>query len=201
MTTKKKPITSLIYLEGDTEARLLKELNIVATQIKIINFAQRDISRNLATFKSNTYFFIILDMDILAISKCHDTQEVKASTDRIIKNIDKIIKSKKVKQIYFIPQYYDLEDEISRSCGMSVNTLLQKTIGKKKNKDHFKESFLKSTTPLKLLSKAGFDESKLWLPNENLDDYSLHIDILSKFILSKKVICISFSQLKDILER
>lgn len=201
MTAKKKPINSLIYLEGDTEECLLKKLDIVATKVKRINFAQRDISRNLATFKTDTHFFVILDMDILTLGKCHDASEVVASTERLIKNISKIIKSRKVKQIYLIPQYYDLEDEISRSCRISVSTFLQKTVGSKKSKDDFKESFLQSTSPLAILAKVGFDPLKLWMPSKNSDDHSLHLDILSQFILSKKVICISFSQLKDILER
>ena len=98
--------------------------------------------------KDNTVVVLVFDTDT----------KNRAILDKNTKFLEK---HKKIKEVILIPQVYNLEDELIRSC--NIKNILQ-LLGSKSKKE-FKSDFNKVNNLNEYLIKAEFAFDKLWRKN------------------------------------
>ena len=104
----------------------------------------------MLNLKDNTVVVLVFDTDTKS----------RAILDKNTKFLEK---HKKIKDVILIPQVYNLEDELIRSC--NIKNILQ-LLGSKSKKE-FKSDFNKVNNLNEHLIKAGFTFNKLWRKNTN----------------------------------
>lgn len=138
------------YVEGETEEKLiciLRENHLVcAGKVEVFNVIQERLNlTKLRPLKKGTTVVFVFDTDGQDIGKLEE-------------NIDFVKKRSNVKEVLCITQVKNLEDELSRACGMKTVTQLFKSTGKK----NFKSEFISREHLYERLIKAGFQMDKLW---------------------------------------
>ena len=88
-------------------------------------------------------------------------REIKSTHMMNLKDNKFLEKHKKIKEVILIPQVYNLEDELIRSC--NIKNILQ-LLGSKSKKE-FKSDFNKVNNLNEYLIKAEFAFDKLWRKN------------------------------------
>ena len=149
------------YVEGENEKVLAKELskcedekfNVIRPgKIDVFNVVEREIkSTHMMNLKDNTVVVLVFDTDTKS----------RAILDKNTKFLEKYKKNKRIKDVILIPQVYNLEDELVRSC--NIKNILQ-LLGSKSNKE-FKGDFNKVNNLNEYLIKAEFAFDKLWRKN------------------------------------
>lgn len=139
-----------IFVEGETEERLLKELKVIG-KIKKINLWDKDISKLLRTFKPNTAIFVIYDTDAMQ----SDTNIARFNANLAILKRHKYLAG-------ILQQTKNFEDELVYSCHQFRTVKDLFNAFNAVNADEFKTKFLKANNPLEILAKFGFDKYVLW---------------------------------------
>lgn len=144
-----------IFVEGETEEKLLKELKVIG-RIKKINLWNKDVNKLLRTFKPNTAIFVIYDTDAM---------QSEANITRFNANLATLKKNHYLAGI--LQQTENFEDELVHAC-RQFKTLkdLFKAFDAV-NADEFKTKFLKANNPIEILEKFGFDKHELWQKQTN----------------------------------
>lgn len=148
------------YVEGENERVLVEILskckdekfNVIRPgKIDVFNVVEREIkSTHMLNLKDNTVVVLVFDTDTKS----------RAILDKNTKFLEK---HKKIKDVILIPQVYNLEDELIRSC--NIKNILQ-LLGCKSKKE-FKSDFNKVNNLNEHLIKAEFTFNKLWRKNTN----------------------------------
>ena len=148
------------YVEGENERVLVEILskckdekfNVIRPgKIDVFNVVEREIkSTHMLNLKDNTVVVLVFDTDTKS----------RAILDKNTKFLEK---HKKIKEVILIPQVYNLEDELIRSC--NIKNILQ-LLGSKSKKE-FKSDFNKVNNLNEHLIKAEFTFNKLWRKNTN----------------------------------
>ena len=148
------------YVEGENERVLVEILskckdekfNVIRPgKIDVFNVVEREIkSTHMLNLKDNTVVVLVFDTDTKS----------RAILDKNTKFLEK---HKKIKDVILIPQVYNLEDELIRSC--NINNILQ-LLGSK-SKEEFKSDFNKVNNLNEHLIKAEFTFNKLWRKKTN----------------------------------
>ncbi|KXB56964.1 hypothetical protein [Lachnoanaerobaculum saburreum] len=141
------------YVEGENERVLVEILskckdekfNVIRPgKIDVFNVVEREIKST----HMNTVVVLVFDTDT----------KNRAILDKNTKFLEK---HKKIKEVILIPQVYNLEDELIRSC--NIKNILQ-LLGSK-SKREFKSDFNKVNNLNEYLIKAEFAFDKLWRKN------------------------------------
>ena len=141
------------YVEGENERVLVEILskckdekfNVIRPgKIDVFNVVEREIKST----HMNTVVVLVFDTDT----------KNRAILDKNTKFLEK---HKKIKEVILIPQVYNLEDELIRSC--NIKNILQ-LLGSKSKKE-FKSDFNKVNNLNEYLIKAEFAFDKLWRKN------------------------------------
>ena len=141
------------YVEGENERALVEILskckdekfNVIRPgKIDVFNVVEREIKST----HMNTVVVLVFDTDT----------KNRAILDKNTKFLEK---HKKIKEVILIPQVYNLEDELIRSC--NIKNILQ-LLGSK-SKREFKSDFNKVNNLNEYLIKAEFAFDKLWRKN------------------------------------
>jgi exoribonuclease II len=141
----------LYYVEGETEKKLIQELMkektlIVPGTVRVLNVTEKRIPNvYLKDIPNNTIVILVFDTD-------------RKETGILKENIKRLRNSKTVKDIWFVMQVENLEDELKRSTDIKQ---MKDLIGCKSNKD-FKREFLKERRLIYKLNNHSFDIDKLW---------------------------------------
>lgn len=147
-----KSYNFLYYVEGEDEEAIIKAIKnkyIVSGKILRFNIVEEKLtSTRLRLIKENTIMILVFDIDTNNIST-------------ISKNIEILNGSKNIKNIYYIPQVNNLEDELIRAT--SIRQIKELT-NSKTNSD-FKRDLLNASNVLKLLENKEFDINKFWCKN------------------------------------
>ena len=148
------------YVEGENERVLVEILskckdekfNVIRPgKIDVFNVVEREIkSTHMLNLKDNTVVVLVFDTDTKS----------RAILDKNTKFLEK---HKKIKDVILIPQVYNLEDELIRSC--NIKNILQ-LLGSKSKKE-FKSDFNKVNNLNEHLIKAEFTFNKLWRKKTN----------------------------------
>ena len=148
------------YVEGENERALVETLskckdekfNVIRPgKIDVFNVVEREIkSTHMMNLKDNTVAVLVFDTDT----------KNRAILDKNTKFLEK---HKKIKEVILIPQVYNLEDELIRSC--NIKNILQ-LLGSKSKKE-FKSDFNKVNNLNEYLIKAEFAFDKLWRKKTN----------------------------------
>ncbi len=140
------------YVEGYTEKRLVEVLSrekklIKSGKIEIFNVSQKILrDRKILALLDNTIVVFVFDTDCKGL-------------DKLIANKEKLMKSNTVKDVVYIAQVRNLEDEIMRSCQLkNINDLLGT-----RNEKEFKKKFKECRNLSSKLEKYRFDFDKLWI--------------------------------------
>ena len=142
------------YVEGENEKKLVevlsKEFNFIkAGKVEVFNVVEKPIKNTrIMNFKENHVVILVFDTD---------TNNIKTLEDNI-KCLERLVKSKKIKDVVLIPQVCNIEEELVRSC--NINNI--KDLLKSKSKEEFKTDFNKATNLKNCLIKKCFDFKKLW---------------------------------------
>ena len=146
------------YVEGENERVLVEILskckdekfNVIRPgKIDVFNVVEREIkSTHMMNLKDNTVVVLVFDTDT----------KNRAILDKNTKFLEK---HKKIKEVILIPQVYNLEDELIRSC--NIKNIIQ-LLGSKSKKE-FKSDFNKVNNLNEYLIKAEFAFDKLWRKN------------------------------------
>ena len=141
------------YVEGENERVLVEILskckdekfNVIRPgKIDVFNVVEREIKST----HMNTVVVLVFDTDT----------KNRAILDKNTKFLEK---HKKIKEVILIPQVYNLEDELIRSC--NIKNILQ-LLGSKSKKE-FKSDFNNVNNLNEYLIKAEFAFDKLWRKN------------------------------------
>lgn len=139
------------YVEGEDEQKLLNTLKSQLRSIQIgkvdkFNVIQKrfNIAR-IRTLKQGTVVVLVYDTDIENISILRE-------------NISFLRKQTAVKNVICIPQVNNLEDELLRSCQISVIGELTRS----RTKKDFKRDLIRCTNLGERLKICSFDISKFW---------------------------------------
>lgn len=139
------------FVEGECERKLIgvfKEQKdmIKPGSVNLFNVINKVIPDTmLRTLGENTVVVLVFDTDV-------------ENTETLNENIEKLKKHKHVKNVLFVLQVKNLEDELVRSTDVhSIKELL----GSKSNKD-FKRDFLHEKRVFQKLTNHSFDYSILW---------------------------------------
>ncbi|MBO7453749.1 MAG: hypothetical protein J6U54_25735 [Clostridiales bacterium] len=142
-----------IYLvEGDCEKKLIEVLKeqknlIVSGKVYRINVIQEHLSETfLRTFLDNTIVILVFDTDT-------DNNTI------LFKNIQTLSRHQKIKDIWYVIQVENLEDEIVKSTDLSDAKALIGCTGSKE----YKHYFIKEKNLYDKLLKHHFDMSKIWI--------------------------------------
>lgn len=149
----KKNLFFYYIVEGETEKKLIEilktEKKICLGKIKILNVIQTQISQAfLRTLEPNTIVVLIFDTDI-------------KKKDILEENIVKMKKNKNIKEIIFIPQILNLEDEIIYATNVNQ---IEELLGSSSKKD-FKNDFNSCSNIYSKLISKKFNISKIWTRN------------------------------------
>lgn len=137
------------FVEGETERKLIettKNKYLYSGKIKVMNIIQNKIPNSiLRTLERETIVILVFDTDIEKI-------------DILDENIKLIKNSNNVRDIIFIPQIKNLEDELVYSTNISkIIDLLES-----KSKKDFKNDFINCNNLMRKLEEKEFKISKLW---------------------------------------
>lgn len=139
------------YVEGENERKLVEVLSrdfkhIQSGKIEVLNVVERRITHSYTRkLKNNTIVILIFDTDTKNIS-------ILDSNIKFLSNCSNI------KDIICIPQVYNLEDELLRSCNIRNITDILGSYSQKE----FKRDFNNCFDLRRYLEKSGFDFKKLW---------------------------------------
>ena len=139
------------YVEGEDEEKLVQVLKndlrvIRPGKIQKLNVVERDLSdARLMTLRPGTMVVLIFDTDT-------------GHPDILYRNLEKLKRCPAVAEIVTIPQVFNLEDELVRSCGIKRITEL---LGSKSRRE-FKADFIRCKNLDEKLKEYGFDIQKLW---------------------------------------
>ena len=137
------------FVEGDDEKKLLNTLKlqlecIASGKVDILNVVQERISTaKVRTLKSDTIVVLVYDTDV-------------ANTTILKSNIKISIMPSYIGK--FIPQVYNLEDELLRSCNIKSISALFGSSGT----SNFKRDFKNCTNLDSKLQQNNFDVTLLW---------------------------------------
>lgn len=145
----------LVFVEGETEQSLIKELkeidSLIIKDIKKFNFWDKDAKSLLPLLKSNCSVVIICDTDNLT------------NIDRFTRNIRQL--AKQTKGLYIILQHHNFEDELCYACGCQGSRLFkhfQKKANTSLSATEFKVNFLSCSNKLQRLQVINFDKNRIW---------------------------------------
>lgn len=158
---KNRPMTFIV--EGATEQAVLKSLGIRAKNVQF-KILENPVKKKLATFKEGD-FYLVLDLDEISKSRASAESKRKSCLSTFKSNVRQILKDKRCKKLYFILQYYNLEDELAKACSLSVNSFTK--LMKAKNLKELKEKIVKSQNLYKTLEGIGFQEERFWAQSFN----------------------------------
>ncbi len=139
------------YVEGENERKLVAVLSrdfkhIQSGKIEVVNVVEKRITHSYTRkLKNNTIVILIFDTDTM-------------NTSILDSNIKFLSNCSKIKDVLCIPQVYNLEDELLRSCNIKNITEI---LGSSSQKE-FKRDFNNCFDLGKYLEKSGFDFTKLW---------------------------------------
>lgn len=139
------------FVEGDDEKKLLNTLKlqlecIASGKVDILNVVQERISTaKVRTLKSDTIVVLVYDTDV-------------ANTTILKSNIDFLKRQSNIKKVLCIPQVYNLEDELLRSCNIKSISALFGSSGT----SNFKRDFKNCTNLDSKLQQNNFDVTLLW---------------------------------------
>lgn len=150
------------FVEGETEKKVIEALKnkyLESGKITVKNIANKKLTTlDLGQLKPNTICVLIFDKDIFVEVSPVGNQQL------VLENIEKLKKSKNVKEIICICQNKNLEDELIKSTNIKqIKDLLDSS----SNSD-FKKEIIKCSNVLKKLEEKSFDISKFWI-GENLN--------------------------------
>ncbi len=140
----------LIFVEGETEEHLLKQLQVIG-KIQKINLWDTDVNKHLRRFKPNTLVYVVYDTDVAQSS---------TNIDRFNNNLA-ILQSKKFLG-GIVQQTLNFEDELVIACSQLKNTKALFKAFNAVNANEFKSQFIKTNNTLSILEKQGFNNLKLW---------------------------------------
>lgn len=140
-------------VEGQCERKIIDTLKsnnlICAGKIIVLNVVQELVTDLfLRTIKPNTTIILVFDTD-------------KPDVGILSKNLSTLNKSKQVKDVLCVLQVRNLEDELSRSTGVSD---LKRITGSKSNKD-FKTDLIREKKLYEKLNKNRFNIKTMWSQN------------------------------------
>ena len=141
----------LYYVEGKDEEKLISVFKtemqlILPGKVQVFNPVSQIITKSrLMTLKENTIIIFVFDTDV-------------GDSKILLKNQEMLMNCSRVKEIYFIPQCKNLEDELVRSCKIKKITELLDS----KGNSNFKTDFIKTNNLADKLEKSEFDIKKLW---------------------------------------
>lgn len=138
------------YVEGDTEKELI---NILKSKLRCIQ-SGKVTKFNVVNEHFSKMHMRVLSQDCVVIL-VYDTDVNNAE---ILNENIAFLRKNSIKNIWYIPQVNDLEDELVRSC--DIKSVLELT-GSVSIKD-YKKDFLKSKNLDIKLQKHNFDISKFW---------------------------------------
>lgn len=139
------------FVEGDDEKKLLNTLKlqlecIASGKVDILNVVQERISTaKVRTLKPDTIVVLVYDTDV-------------ANTTILKSNIDFLKRQSNIKKVLCIPQVYNLEDELLRSCNIKSISALFGSFGT----SNFKRDFKNCTNLDSKLQQNNFDVTLLW---------------------------------------
>ena len=137
------------FVEGENERKLIETIKskyLYSGKIKVINTIQNKVPNSiLRTLERETVIILVFNTDIEKI-------------DVLDENIKLIKSSNNVRDIIYIPQIKNLEDELIYSTKIKkIKDLLES----KSDKD-FKRDFISCNNLMKKLEEKEFEVSKLW---------------------------------------
>ena len=137
------------FVEGENERKLIEAIKnkyLYSGKVKIINTIQNKVPNSiLRTLERETLVVLVFDTDVEKI-------------DILDENIRLITNSNNVKDVIFIPQIKNLEDELIYST--NINKIVD--LLESKSKKDFKNDFNNCKNLLKKLEEKEFKISKLW---------------------------------------
>ena len=149
-------------VEGETEKKLINELKkegnlILSGTVNHFNIVEQHLSTaRVSNIASNTVIILVFDTD-------------KKKTDILKDNIQKLKRSRNVKEIWCILQVENLEDELIRSTDVKK---IKELIGCRSDSD-FKRDFIKEKRLIAKLKEHGFNIEKMWIktPSKEYADF------------------------------
>ena len=156
-----KRIKIQYYVEGECEKKLLEALKeqndlILPGKIEVFNVVNKELTdMYLRLLSEKTTVVFLFDTDI-------------EKTDILRKNISKVKKNGRIRDLWLVIQVKNLEDELLRS---TVVRHVQDLVGCSTEKE-FKHAFIVEKNLFEKLNNHGFDLSKMWIktPNKPFDD-------------------------------
>jgi len=137
----------LFYVEGQTEIHLIKNLKLRGKP-KLFNFWTTNVNKIIRTIKSNYCVCIVYDTDSI-------------NSKNIIRFIDSINRiASSCYKVILLQQTDNLEDELKFSCSCKQNILFNAF--NSSGRREFKSQFLKTSNPIEVLNKLGFNMENLW---------------------------------------
>lgn len=149
------------YVEGECEKKLLETLKeqknlILPGKVEVFNVVNKELTdMYLRLLSENTIVVFLFDTDT-------------DKTDILQRNISKVRKNGRIRDLWLIIQVKNLEDELLRSTSIRH---MQNLIGCSTEKE-FKHAFIIEKNLFEKLRTHGFDLAKMWVksPNEPFDD-------------------------------
>ena len=147
----KKYIRYQYFVEGETEKKLIEEFKragnlILPGSVNTLNVKQKLLtSARLANLAENTVVILVFDTDTDGLAVLR-------------KNIQTLIKSRNVLDVWCVTQVKNLEDELLRSTDVHE---IKELIGCRSNSD-FKRDWLREKHLLEKLKRHSFRISVFW---------------------------------------
>lgn len=137
----------LIFVEGQTEEKLLKALRVLG-KIQRINLWDTDIRKFVRRIKANTKVYVVYDTDNTA------------NIDRFNDNLSVLKKMGCLAGI--LQQTYNFEDELVKASSKLVNKHALFNAFDASNAAEFKTRFLQANNSLEILNRQGLNPDLLW---------------------------------------
>lgn len=139
------------FVEGEDERKLVNTLKsdlrlIRSGRVQVFNMTQEKFTKlRIRTLKTGTKVVLIFDTDAGNISIFKE-------------NVAFLDKASIVSEVILIPQVYNLEDELIRSCEIKQ---IKELLGSSSNKE-FKSDLLKTRNLAQKLTEHQFDFNRFW---------------------------------------
>ena len=153
-----KSQTNTYIYEGETEAAMIKALNLLGRKLKL-NLLQAKIQTKLTTLRPGN-IYLIIDMDDISQSIAKDRAKIPSCLQRLKDNIQALIKYKNCHKLFLILQYYNLEDELEKACSISKKGLF-KHFGAV-NDSELKAKIIASQNLKRTLESIHFSQEQFW---------------------------------------
>lgn len=146
------------YVEGESEKAIvctLQKMRLIKLgKVEVLNVLQQPITElRLRRLLHKTIVVLVFDTDI-----CRQ-QEWRTKHGMFKSNLLSLSNSSRVQAVYCIPQVHNLEDELSRSCALSLKSWF---VSGRQTTTDFKRRLNHCSNLEQALKDAGFDMSKMW---------------------------------------